>query len=90
MKTREVQNPTVEKDILTIIREMETVSKDEVETSGVQTLPDPKDLLSSLQKKQALINLIEGYVDRPDMRDMKTRLNEAIVDLEKIIRGETA
>lgn len=77
-----------EADILSVIKEIESGSQ---RTAGGarepvnEAAPDPQLLLSSLQKKRALINLLDGYVDKKDIADMKNRLNEAIVDLERII-----
>lgn len=78
-----------EADILSVVRELESRQPVRMnrKDSPLETAPahDPSKLLESLQKKRQLINLIDGYTDASDMNDMKTRINEAIADLEEII-----
>lgn len=84
MSSRTV-NRNTETDILSIMREIESKQirpQVKEETKSAAPPADPTKLLESLQKKRELINLIGGYAD---IGDMKSKLNEAIADLEEII-----
>ncbi|MFH0800677.1 MAG: hypothetical protein V2A66_10945 [Pseudomonadota bacterium] len=77
-----------EGDILAVIRELESqkpAAKTSASTEPEVQSPDPHQLLASLKTKGELINLLNGYVDKTDIANMKKQLNEAIVDLEQII-----
>lgn len=66
-----------------------TSVKTEEKVAQPTDTPDPHTLLDSLQKKRELFALLDGYVDKADLGEMKKRLNEAIGDLEKIIEMTT-
>jgi len=89
MSTGHVKNSEV--DILSVIRELEgnrpapAVARAASEDDFAS--PDPAKLLESLQKKRDLINLLGGYADLKGISDMKSKLNEAISDLEEIIEA---
>ena len=80
-----------ESDILSIIRELhghEPVRGADVkDEAGAAESPNPAKLLESLQKKRDLINLIGGYADVSGISDMKSKLNDAIADLEGILEA---
>ena len=79
------KNPEV--DTLSVIRELERSGPAPIAQGekDVAHSPDPAKLLESLQKKRDLIGLIDGYANVKGIGEMKSRLNEAIVDLEEII-----
>lgn len=78
-----------EADILSIMRDLESRQPCPKPCKEKKASPDgvnPSKLLESLHKKRDLINLIDGYADTADMGEMKTKLNEAIADLEDILK----
>ncbi len=86
MNTTNASKP-IERDIFSVIEEIETARKQHevVNTTPDNTkVPDPKELLQSLQKKAQLLNLIDGYANPKDVTAMKSQLKDAIDFLEQI------
>lgn len=78
-----------EASILNVIRELSSSNAPESKPNNIKetnrNLPDPHTLLASLEKKRQLISLLDGYMNKKDITDMKKQLNQAIADLEEII-----